>query len=243
MACLRIDSAIFLCYNPKVIDYFSCMNIQYYGDFCFKINTKPNGRATEDITIVTDIPDKETGLRAPQGEVHIVVLSHQKRDTAEDSALKGSPLVLDAPGEYAVNGITLVGLPSFKDNAKGVQKGRNTIFLIESEEIRLCFLGSLGHELEPSTIEKLGDVDILFMPVDGTDTLDLDKIDDLVRKIEPKVTIPMHYALPGMKISLGEVKKFCDVLGNCPEEAILKYNVKKKDLEGKTMEIVLLSNS
>jgi L-ascorbate metabolism protein UlaG (beta-lactamase superfamily) len=243
LACLRIDSAIFLCYNPKVIDYFSCMNIQYYGDFCFKINTKPNGRATEDITIVTDIPDKETGLRAPQGEVHIVVLSHQKRDTAEDSALKGSPLVLDAPGEYAVNGITLVGLPSFKDNAKGVQKGRNTIFLIESEEIRLCFLGSLGHELEPSTIEKLGDVDILFMPVDGTDTLDLDKIDDLVRKIEPKVTIPMHYALPGMKISLGEVKKFCDVLGNCPEEAILKYNVKKKDLEGKTMEIVLLSNS
>ncbi|MBP6889653.1 MAG: MBL fold metallo-hydrolase [Candidatus Moranbacteria bacterium] len=219
------------------------MNIQYYGDFCFKINTKPNGRATEDITIVTDIPDKETGLRAPQGEVHIVVLSHQKRDTAEDSALKGSPLVLDAPGEYAVNGITLVGLPSFKDNAKGVQKGRNTIFLIESEEIRLCFLGSLGHELEPSTIEKLGDVDILFMPVDGTDTLDLDKIDDLVRKIEPKVTIPMHYALPGMKISLGEVKKFCDVLGNCPEEAILKYNVKKKDLEGKTVEIVLLSNS
>ncbi|MDQ5902117.1 MAG: hypothetical protein QG606_333 [Patescibacteria group bacterium] len=219
------------------------MNIQYYGDFCFKINTKPNGRATEDVTIFTDVPDKSTGLRAPQGEAHVVVLSHQKRDSAEASSLKGSPLILDAPGEYAVNGITLVGFPSFRDNAKGSQKGKNTIFLIESEEIRLCFLGALGHELEPSVIEKLGDVDILFVPADGSDTLDLDKMDDLVRKIEPKVTIPMHYALPGMKISLGEIKKFCDILGNCPEETILKYNMKKKDLEGKTMEIVLLSNS
>lgn len=219
------------------------MNIQYYGDFCFKINTKPNGRATEDITIITDVPDKSTGLRAPQGEAQVVLLSHQDRSAFEMALTKGFPLVLDAPGEYAVNGITLVGFPSFRDNAKGSTKGRNTIFLIESEEIRLCFLGALGHDLEPSMIEKLGDVDILFVPVDGTDTLDLDKIDDLVRKIEPKVTIPMHYALPGMKISLGEVKRFCDVLGNCPEETISKYNVKRKDLEGKTMEIVLLSNS
>ena len=186
------------------------MNIQYYGDFCFRINTKPNGRATEDVVIITDVPDKATGLRAPQGEAQVAVLSHQRRDMPEISLIKGSPLVLDAPGEYAVSGITLVGLPSFRDGAKGSEKGRNTIFLIESEEIRLCFLGALGHELEPSMIEKLGDVDILFVPADGTDTLNLDKIDDLVRKIEPKVTIPMHYALPGMKVSLGEVKKFCD---------------------------------
>ena len=40
-----------------------------------------------------------------------------------------------------------------------------------------------------------------------------------------------------------EVKKFCDVLGNCPEETVLKYNIKKKDFEGKIMEVVLLSNS
>ena len=106
------------------------MNIQYYGDFCFKINTKPNGRATEDVTIITDVPDKSTGLRAPQGETQIVLLSHQSRDVFE---VKGSPLVLDAPGEYAVNGITLVGFPSFRDSSKGSEKGRTTIFLIESE--------------------------------------------------------------------------------------------------------------
>lgn len=218
------------------------MNIQYYGDFCFKITTKPQGRATEDIVLLTDIPEKTTGVRPPQGEAQIVVLSHQKRDLAELALVKGDPLVFEAPGEYSAKGVTLVGLPSFRDGAVGATRGRNTIFLIESEEMRLCFLGALGHELEPSTIEKIGDVDILFVPAAGTDTLALSLVDDLIRKIEPKVVIPMHYQLPGMKTDWPDGKKFCDAVGNCPEETLAKYNVKKKDLEGKSMEVVLLNN-
>lgn len=219
------------------------MNIQYYGDFCFKITTKPNGRATEDITILTDIPEKSTGLRAPQVEAQIVLLSHQTRETLESSVMKGAPLIFDAPGEYSVRGVTLVGFPSFRDTQNGSVNGRNTLFLVESEEMRLCFLGALGHELEPSVIEKLGDVDILFVAAAGTDTLALDQVDDLVRKIEPKITIPMHYAIAGMKTDLPDIKKFCSVLGNCPDETLTKFNVKKRDLEGKIMEIVLLGNS
>lgn len=218
------------------------MNIQYYGDFCFKITTKPNGRATEDIVIVTDVPEKITGLRVPQGEAQIIVLSYQKRDIPEVAVVKGSPLIFDAPGEYSVKGITLVGLPSFRDTELGAVRGRNTVFLIESEEMRLCFLGALGHELEPSMIEKFGDVDILFVPVAGTDTLNLDITEDLIRKIEPKIIIPMHYALPGMKTELPDEKRFCTMLGNCTDEVVAKYNVKKKDLDGKNMEIILLSN-
>lgn len=219
----------------------SCMNIQYYGDFCFKITTKPNGRATGDIVIVTDVPEKATGLRSPQGEAQIVILSHQDRDIPELSLIKGEPLVLSTPGEYSANGVTLVGLPSFRDSESGAVRGKNTLFLIESEEMRLCFLGALGHELEPGVIEKIGDVDILFIPAGGTDTLSSDTLDALIRKIEPKVVIPMHYALPGMKTHCADIKKFCDVVGNCPEGTLSKYNPKKKDLEGKMMEIVLLN--
>ena len=76
------------------------MNIQYYGDFCFKITTKPNGRATEDIVIVTDVPEKATGLRAPQGEAQIVVLSHQDREIPELALIKGDPLAFVTPGEF-----------------------------------------------------------------------------------------------------------------------------------------------
>ena len=218
------------------------MNIQYYGDFCFKITTKPNGRATEDIVIVTDVPEKATGLRAPQGEAQIVVLSHQDREIPELALIKGDPLAFVTPGEYSAKGVTLVGLPTFRDAELGAVRGRNTVFLIESEEMRLCFLGALGHELEPGTLEKIGDVDILFVPVAGTDTLPFDKIDELIRKIARKVVIPMHYKLPGMKTEWPDAKKFCDAIGNCPDETLAKYNIKKKDLEGKVMEIVLLNN-
>lgn len=219
------------------------MNIQYYGDYCFKITTKPSGRATEDVVLVTDVPEKGTGLRAPQGEAHIVLLSHQSAEAPELDVVKGNPVKLSVPGEYSAKGIATIGFPSVRDDRDGAERGQNTIFLFETEEMSLCFLGAIGTEPIPSVIEKLSGVDILFVPVGGVDTLPLGKIDELVRKIEPKVVIPMHYKIAGMTTKLPDVKPFCDSIGNCPKESIAKWNVKAKDLEGKNMEIVLLDKN
>ncbi len=219
------------------------MNIQYYGDYCFKITTKPSGRATEDVVIVTDVPEKETGLRAPQGEVDIVLLSHQSVDTEKLSVVKGEPIKLSVPGEYSAKGIALLGFPNTRDGKDGAERGLNTIFLFETEEMTLCYLGALGVEPAPSVIEKLSGVDILFVPASGVDTLSVNKMDELVRKIEPKVVIPMHYKISGMAMKLPDVKAFCDAVGNCPKEALSKWNVKKKDLEGKNMEVVLFEKN
>lgn len=219
------------------------MNIQYYGDYCFKITTKPSGRATEDVVIVTDVPEKGTGLRAPQGEAQIVLLSHQPLDAPELDVVKGSPIKLSVPGEYSAKGIALLGFPSARDEKEGAERGHNTIFLFETEEITLAYLGALGAEPAPNVIEKLSGVDILFVPASGGDTLAVNKIDELVRKIEPKVVIPMHYKIAGMKTELSDVKAFCDVLGNCPKEALSKWNIKAKDLEGKNMEVVLFEKN
>lgn len=219
------------------------MNIQYYGDYCFKITTKPSGRATEDVVIVTDVPAKGTGLRAPQGEAHIVLLSHQSVDAAELDVLKGNPIKLFTPGEYSAKGIAILGFPSFRDAVGGTERGHNTVYLLETEEMTLCFLGALGGEPAPAVIEKLSGVDILFVPASGVETMPVDRIDELVRKIEPKVVVPMHYKISGMATALPDVKAFCDALGNCPKETLSKWNVKAKDLEGKNMEIVLLDKN
>lgn len=219
------------------------MNIQYYGDYCFKITTKPSGRATEDVVMVTDVPEKGTGLRAPQGEAQITLLSHQSPEAAELEVVKGSPIKISVPGEYSAKGISLLGFPSARDEKNGAERGLNTIFLFETEEITLCYLGALGVEPMPSVVEKLSGVDILFVPASGVDTLPLGRIDELVRKIEPKVVIPMHYKISGMTTKLPDVKAFCDALGNCPKEALAKWNIKKKDLEGKNMEVVLFDKN
>lgn len=219
------------------------MNIQYYGDYCFKITTKPNGRATEDVIIVTDTPEKGLGLRAPQGEADIVLLSHQSPEASELEVVKGEPVKIFAPGEYSAKGVAVLGFSSARDAEMGAQRGQNTIFLFETEEMRLCFLGSLGAEPAPDVVERLSGIDILFVPAGGEDTLPTDAIDELVRKIEPKVVIPMHYKIAGMTTTLPDEKPFCKAMGNCPKETLPKWNVKKKDLEGKNLEVVLLAKN
>ncbi len=215
------------------------MNIQYYGDYCFKISTKPAGRATEDVVIWTDPLEKGAGLRSPQGQADVVFLTHGDSEEARNS-LKGEPIVFDAPGEYAVKGISALGFASFRDGKEGAERGQNTIFVFESEDIHVAFLGALGHDLSPELLDKLNGVDVLFIPVGGSDTLSPKLASELARKIEPSIIIPMHYKIPGLTLPLESEKSFCDAIGSCPQGAQSKFNIKKKDFEGKQLEIVLL---
>ncbi len=219
------------------------MNIQYYGDFCFKITTKPGGRATEDVVIWTDTPEKATGIRTPFGAADLVLLSHLSPDDESLSGLKGEPQVFHTPGEYSAKGIGILGFPSFRDSQEGAERGQNTIFVFDSEDMHLAFLGALGAVPTEKVIERIGDPDILFVPVGGDGTLPPKKVDELIRSIEPKVVIPMHYRLPGTKIEADTAEAFCREIG-CPMgEPVGRFNFKKKDLDGKSMEIMFLSNA
>ncbi len=212
------------------------MNIQYYGDYCFKITTKPLGRATDDIVIIIDPCEKNTGLRAPQGQRDIVLLTH----SAASSQDIESKETFDCPGEFDIKGVAIFGYPSFRDKEEGSLRGKNTFFTLQTEDIVLCHLGALGHELSSESIEKIGHVDILFVPIGNRDTLGVQQIDDLMRKLEPAIVIPMHYEIPGLVADVDGKNLFCSEAGNCPESTVPKLTLKKKDLDGKNMEIVFL---
>lgn len=214
------------------------MNIQYYGDFCFKISTKPAGRATEDVVIWTDPLAKGSGLRAPQGQVHLVFFSHRNEEVRE--TFEKDTLVFDTPGEYAAKGVAALGFATYRDTEEGNERGQNVIFVFDSEDLHICYLGALGHGLSPEMLDKLNGVDVLFVPVGGSDTLNAQAAAELVRKVEPHIVIPMHYKIPGLTLPLEAEKAFCDAMGNCPKQTLARLNIKKKDLENKLMEVVLL---
>ncbi|KKQ62291.1 MAG: Zn-dependent hydrolase of the beta-lactamase fold-like protein [Parcubacteria group bacterium GW2011_GWC1_38_22] len=218
------------------------MQIQYYGQSCFKITTKPAGRATEDVVFFIDPFGKELGIRPPQGQADVVFVSHDHFDHNNVSAIKGEPVIIDTPGEYAVKGINVVGIDSFHDNEEGAKKGRSTIFILEAEELKICHLGDLGCDLNGKQLEEIDGVDILFIPVGGEHTIEGKKATELVRKIEPAIVIPMHYKVAGSTAEIEDESKFCTEMGNCPKEKIAKLNIKKKDLEGKTMEVILMDH-
>lgn len=217
------------------------MNIQYYGHSCFKITTKPAGRATEDVVIFIDPFDKAIGLRPPQGQADVIFVSHNHFDHNNVSALKGEPVIIDTPGEYSVKGINAFGIDTFHDEKLGSIRGKNTVFVIDSEDMRLCHLGDLGSNLDSKQLEEINGVDVLFVPVGGNYTIDGKKAVEIIRQIEPAIVIPMHYKLKGTTADIDDEKKFCNVMGNCPREKVAKLNIKKKDLEGKSLEVILMS--
>lgn len=216
------------------------MLIQYYGHSCFKITTKPAGRATEDITVFLDPFGKDVGLRAPQGQADVVLVSHDHADHNNTAALKGSPVAINTPGEFSILGINIIGTDTFHDDQEGKVRGHNTAFILESEELKICHLGDLGAELSGKQLDEIDGVDILMIPIGGKYTLDGKKAAEIVRKIEPAIIIPVHYKMSGANAELDDEKKFCAEMGNCPKEKVAKLNIKKKDLEGKSMEIVLM---
>jgi len=217
------------------------MNIQYYGHSCFKITTKPAGRATEDVVIFMDPFDKSIGLKPPFGQADIVFISHHHHDHDNVAALKGDPVIIDTPGEYSIKGISAIGINSFHDEENGAKRGCNTIFVLESENIRLCHLGDLGTDLNSEQLEKMNGVDILFIPVGGKYTIGGKKAEEIARKIEPAIIVPIHYKVPELKMDLADEKIFCSEIGSCPREKVSKINLKKKDLEEKSMEVILMS--
>jgi L-ascorbate metabolism protein UlaG (beta-lactamase superfamily) len=217
------------------------MNIQYYGHSCFKITTKPAGRATEDIVFFIDPFDKSIGLRPPQGQADIIFVTHSHADHSNVSALKGDPVIINTPGEYSVKGINVIGLDSFHDDKEGTLRGHNTIFVFKTEDLTICHMGDIGADLSPKQIEDLGEIDILLIPVGGKYTIDGAKAVEIARKIEPSIIIPMHYKVKGTTADISDEKKFCSEIGNCPSNQVSKLSLKKKELEGKSMETILMS--
>ncbi len=214
------------------------MTIQYYGDFCFKITTKPGGRATEDIVLWTDPLPKGAGLRSPQGIPNVLLLSHQ-RAILED--FKNSTVCLDIPGEYSALNIPFQGFLSYRDSVSGVERGQNTFFTFDTEDIHMVFLGALGHSPSPEMFDKLSQIDVLFLPIGGGDTLSVEEAVDLIHKIEPKIVIPMHYAMNGLTLpGIGDKKAFCEAMGISGDAAQAKLTFKKKDLEDKKAEVIFL---
>lgn len=69
----------------------------------------------------------------------------------------------------------------------------NSIFVVEAADLCIAHLGHLHHTLTPEHLKQLGRIDVLLVPVDGSYTLDLDGMMEVIASINPRVAIPMHF--------------------------------------------------
>ncbi|HUT96006.1 MAG TPA: MBL fold metallo-hydrolase [Candidatus Paceibacterota bacterium] len=213
------------------------MKITWHGQSCFKLLVKSNNGGK--ITILIDPFDKETGLNPPRGGADIVLITHNHHDHNNLKTVSGTPFVINGPGEYDTKGVPIKGIYSYHDNSEGSENGVNTIYVIEAENMQICHLGDLGQkELTDEQLDKMGEIDILMVPVGGTWTIDGEGAVKIINQIEPSIAIPMHYKIPGINIKLEKVDDFLKEIG-VQQEIVDEFDVKKLDL-GEDMKVVVM---
>lgn len=210
------------------------MVITWLGQACFKLQSG-------DLAIVIDPFAKEIGLTPPRFRSDLVLVTHSHYDHSNSESLAGDPFVISGPGEYEVKGVYIKGIETFHDEVEGKERGMNTLYKIEVEGLQIAHLGDFGEkEMRDETLEALGDIDILMIPVGGVYTIDAERAAKIVKQIGPHIAIPMHYKIPGLKINLGGVDPFLKEVGT-KSDLQEKLTIKKKDIpeEGKTQVVVL----
>jgi len=180
------------------------MKIKWLGHASFLI-TAENGTK-----IVTD--PYTTGERlkyAPVNEsADVVTISHEHGDHNNLASVKGKPQAIKGTVSTSVKGIEIKGIAAFHDDAQGKQRGTNTIFCFNIDGVRVCHMGDLGHQLSDKQIAEVGKVDVLLTPVAGTYTIDAKTATELMNKLKPKVTIPMHFRNPKCDYPVTTVDEF-----------------------------------
>ncbi len=189
--------------------------------------------------MVTDPFDKKIGLKPPAFEANVITVSHDHFDHNNVASLRGNPFIIDSAGEYDIKGVSVYGVESYHDDKEGKERGSNIIYRIMVDNISVSHLGDLGHALDNKQLDLLSGTDILLIPVGGKYTIDAQKAVEVVAQIEPRIVIPMHYKVPGLKVDLDTADKFIKELGIKPQEEE-KLRISKKDLPTEDMELVIL---
>jgi L-ascorbate metabolism protein UlaG (beta-lactamase superfamily) len=210
------------------------MVITYHGGEFFKATFG-------DTTVAFNPISKDSKLKGTRfgADIVLVSLNHPDFNGADQMSYgEREPLAITGPGEYEVKKVFIRGFPS--KSGHGGEDRINTVYSVQLEGMNLCFLGALRSrkDLTAEVKGELGDIDILFVPIGDEGVLSASDAHELAVELEPRLIIPMHYGEIGKKDAL---KNFLEEEGSGNGEPQEKLTVKKKDIEEKVGEIVVLS--
>lgn len=207
------------------------MIITFFGGQFFKFQ---HG----DTVIAIDPPSKESKLKSARFGANVVLQSIADKDmNGSDTLGSGDkqPFLIDSPGEYETKGIFVSGFQSTSNF--GGKERFNTIYKFGLDSIDVCFLGAHDGELSKDIVEALGNIDVLLVPIGGDGVLAPSDAYKICLALSPKLVIPMHYGEMG---STDALKKFIKEGGAENPKPQDKLTIKRKDLDGKEADIVVL---
>lgn len=209
------------------------MEITWSGHSCFTVRGK-------ETTLVFDPCPPDCGCVSHWGTPDAVLISHNHPGHSFTGGMTGQPRVFCGSGEYEVGGAFISGIGTYHDGESGAERGRNTVYTVEIEGLTLCHTGDLGHSLNASTLRELGKVDILFVPVGDVSTLSVAEARALIRAIQPRYVLPMHYRTDTARPELEPLDTFIQAMGIAQVETRAKLLATATNLP-LNMQVVALS--
>lgn len=205
------------------------MDIQFYGANCLILVSKQT-------RVVFDDNLADLGGKSVTREGDVVLFSGAHGEPAVRPKL-----IIDQPGEYEVQGISVYGLPA-RGHMDEPGKKTATMYKLINNDINILITGHVYPELSDEQLETIGIIDAMFVPVGGNGfTLDATGALTLIKKVEPKLVIPTHYADKALNFPVPQTE-LADALKNLAmetKETLTKLRLKPTELTDTTQLIVL----
>ena len=177
------------------------VRLTYFGHCAFRWET-PSG-----VTVIAD-PYRNAADRYwftrlfPQVRCDLGLITHAHFDHDAVDRLPEAASVLRMPGDFAAGDIRIRGVRDLHSGASRLRDFPNVMFRLESNGVRFLHIGDNRVEWPADVAQAVGDVDVLLVTVDDSShLLTYEQVDSLVERLQPRVVIPMHYAIPGLHSS------------------------------------------
>lgn len=197
--------------------------------------------ATKKSTLAIDPRLSVVGLKEPK-LTHDVELATEARLALGEAEGR---VLIEGPGEYEVGDFTIRGVAATRHIDTPEQEKIATLYRVEVGDCSFAVVGNVASEVSEEQLEALGVVDIVILPVGGNGyTLDATSAVALVRQIDPKVVIPVHYADSGLKYEVPQdsLEQFTKELG-APVETVQKWKVKSSSAIPQALTVVEITRS
>jgi len=208
------------------------MVITYQGGQAFRVSFG-------DLTLAFNPVSKDSKLKTASFGADVVLITTKHPDmNGSEQATRGDKeaFVVDGPGEYEVKDVIIKGFQT--ESIYGGEQRLNTLYTVDLEGMTICFAGALKNpSVGAEASEEIDNVDILFVPIDGEGELNPAEAYKLAVGLEAKIVIPM-----GAHMKKEHITQFLKEGGSENTKSVDKLTLKKKDVEGKTGEIVVIES-
>ena len=174
------------------------MRLTYFGHCAFRWETAGGITALADP--YRNQADRYWFTRLfPEIHCDLGLITHAHFDHDAVDRLPEAASILRMPGEFSTGDLNIRGVQDLHSGASRLRDFPNVMFRLEAGGVRFLHIGDNRVEWPPEVASAVDDIDVLLVTVDDSNhLLTYDQVDALVRRLQPRVIIPMHYAIPGL---------------------------------------------